>query len=475
MSDERWPPLADLLSGRPIEYARPLVLEIDERHHDLDLRFALPGTIAMLVADSEGADEFNALVDAIRAEDFDAVEAIYSTSVRAFGWALLDPSQDVNDLNDIGVFTAFRYGPKTLRRGLANRPGLRIARSLALYDGAPLDNEQFGVVHYRRADYHGPAHSLVVVRKPRLTPLEQQVIAAVPGDDGESHLGEDVGFFVGAIVGFAQVGGRVVDAVARAVGTADVIHGVEQQVQDVYNQAVNAAEDWVRQAAQDLGVAGIIDVTAAAVNIVEGAVTVVEGAVDGLVDLLTDIIGAAADWVAHNIFTVDDQAQADAQDIEAQADAQDIEAQADTQDIEIDAYTGPGDDAYVQGIQAAEGDPTGAVDDYAGAGAGEGDAGNGADAGEGDAGFGADADAGEGDAGGGDVGDDVLAPKQDTGVTEGADAEWKRAVAAVAAEIEALPPGTAARELLALRARMIALTRPSARRTSLFRDRRKGN
>ena len=123
---------------------------------------------------------------------------------------------------------------------------------------------------HRRVDYDGPAYSLVVVRKPRLTPLERQVIAAVPGDRGESHLGEDDGFFVGAAVAFANVGGRVVDAVARAVGTADAIHGVEQQVQDAYHQAVNAAEDWVRQIAQDLGVEGIIDVTEAAVNIVEG-------------------------------------------------------------------------------------------------------------------------------------------------------------------------------------------------------------
>jgi hypothetical protein len=417
---ERRPTLAEVLSARPMEHGHPLVLEISERHHDHKMRFAHPGTIAMLVAGSRGEAELHRIVEAVRAEDLDELERLHRQIVRHFGRALLDPSHDVRSHEDIPVFTTFRYGRKTLRRGVCTSNGLIVARSLALYDGAELDHKEFEVVHHRRADAEGGVTAVVVIRRPRLTDLERRMIRQVPAAAAEVHFGEEVGFFTGAIVGhaLAHIGERAVEAAARELGIDGQINDVRQAANDIYTAAVNGAHDAAHAAAREVGVEGALDVAEAAVGAVEGAAhaveTVGEAVVDAAVDFVVDVVGAGIDWVAHNIFTVDN-AEVGAQGnagAGAGADAAGANAAGDNAGADNAANDNANDNA----------NDDAADDNFADDGAGD-------------------------DANGGD---------DEADKEGGSFRNWADRVDDVALELEALRPAAAVRELLGLRARMIA-------------------
>jgi hypothetical protein len=413
--------LADVLSARPIEHGRPIVLEISERHHDVPMRFAQPGTIAMLVAGPRGETELNRIVEAVRSENLEEVERLHREIVRHFGRSLLDPSHDVRSPEDIPVFTTFRYGRKTLRRGMCTSTGLIVARSLALYDGAHLNHADFDVVHHRRSDADGRVTAVVVIRRPRLTDLERKMIAKIPAAAAEVHLGEDAGFFAGAIVAnaLAHVGERALVATAKELGVDGYINDVRNAANEIYNAAVNGAHNAAHEVAQDVGVEGIINVAEAAVGVVENAVGAVnalgEAAVDAAVDFVVDAVGAAVDWVAHNIFTVDNaNAGAGAQD--------NAGAGANAADNNAANNNAAGDNAAAD--NAAGDNADNAANDNA------------------------------------DQGGDA---NKDEG---GSFKNWVEQIDDMALELEALQPAAAVRELLGLRARMIS-DRSRRQRTSL--------
>lgn len=420
MAEQRRPRLADVLSGRPMEHGRPLVLEISERHHDVKMRFAQPGTIAMLVAGPRGEAQLDRIIKAVRSESFEEVERLHGEIVRHFGRSLLDPEHDVRSLEEIPVFTTFRYGRKTLRRGMCTSSGLIVARSLALYDGAELNHADFDVVHHRRADAEGRVTAVVVIRRPRLTDLERKMIKQIPAAAAEAHLGEEVGFFAGAIVGhaLAHVGERALQAAARELGVDGYINDVRNAANDIYTAAVNGAHNAAHAVAQELGVEGAINVAEVAVGVVEGAVGAVnalgEAVVDVAVDFVVDIVGAAVDWVAHNIFTVDN-AQADAG---AQGDAG---AGANAAGDNAAGDNAAGDNAAGDNAAGDDAADDNAADDNA--------ADDNADENEG-----GDADKDEG----------------------GSFKNWVDQIDEIALELESLQPAAAVRELLTLRARMIS-------------------
>jgi hypothetical protein len=335
------------------------------------------------------------------------VERLHGEIVRHFGRALLDPSHDVRSPEDIPVFTTFRYGRKTLRRGVCTSSGLIVARSLALYDGADLDHQEFQVVHHRRADAEGRVTAVVVIRRPRLTDLERRMIRQIPAAAAEVHFGEEAGFFTGTIVGHAleHVAERAVEAAAREVGIEGQINDVRQAANDVYNAVVNGAHNAAHAAAREVGVEGAIDVAEAAVGVAHAVATAGEAVVDAAVDFVVDAVGAAVDWVAHNIFTVDN---ADA----AGADAAGANAAGDN----AAGANAAGDNA------ANDNANENAADDNAN-----------------------------------DNADDNANEGGDQADKEGGSfRNWADRVDDVALELESLRPAAAVRELLGLRARMIA-------------------
>jgi hypothetical protein len=409
-----------------------LVLEIDARHHDHAMRFAQPGTIAMLVAGPEGEEHLHRIEEAVRAEELDALDEAHAGIMRQFGRSLLEPRHDVRRLDAVPVFTSFRYGQKTLRRGMFSTSGLLVARSLALYDGAKLDPSQFQVVHHRARDAELRVQTLVVVRVPRLTDLERKMIEQIRADVAEVNLGEEVGMFTGAIIGEAarELGARAVEWVAHEIGIDQQLHDLQHAAEDVYHQAVNDAQEVVHQVAQELGVDGIIN----AAEDVAGLVTAVEGladrAVDAAVDFIADAVGAAVDWVAHNIFTVDGANQADQQQADQQqADQQQADQQQAAQQ-QADQQQAAQQQADQQQADQQQADQQQADQQQA---------------------------------------DQQQAAQQQAGHdgAGGGFAQWREEIARVSQELEQLPATTAVRELLALRAQMIAV-QSVGQRTSLI-------
>ena len=310
MPGERRRPLADLLSGREVVLVKPKVLEISERHHDLRLSFAPPGTIALLVASAGGERELQRLVQAIEKENFAELEAVHSELAHRFADFVLAPSWNVDALYKVPVFVSFRYGAKTLRRGMFAHGGLPIAHSLALYDGAALDAKHFTVVEHRARGHKDAVHAVVVVRKPRLTDLERHLIERIPAEvSSEINLGEEYGMWTAVVVGqvVADLGKRVIERVADELTVGDQVRAVEgvitapaAVVQGIGAEGVRAIEGAVNAGLDVIGLGQ-------AARDVEGAVG---HAVDDVVNAIVDAVGDAVAWVTHNIFTADN-AQAD--------------------------------------------------------------------------------------------------------------------------------------------------------------------
>jgi hypothetical protein len=162
----------------------------------------------------------------------------------------------------------------------------------------------------------------------------------------------------------------------------------------------------------------VINVAEAAVGAVQGAVGAVnalgDAVVDAAVDFVVDAVGAAVDWVAHNIFTVDNAGAGAQGNADAGADAAGANA--------------AGDNA--------------AGDNAAGDNAANNNAANDNAANDNAAGDNANDNANEG----GDQADKE----------GGSFRNWVERVDDISLELEALQPAAAVRELLGLRARMIA-------------------
>jgi hypothetical protein len=394
MAKGRRTPIGDVLSGRPVDFSRPLVLEIDDEHHDVPMRLAQPGTIALLVARKEGDPELRRIVDAIRDGDLRRADRVYTETLRDFGRSLLDPKHDVKSIDDIPVFSSFRYGRKTLRRGMCTTSGLQVARSLALYDGARLDPGEFQVVHHRKQGNKERVRSVVVVRKPRLTKLERTIIEKVPAESTEINFGEDVGMFVGVIVGAVAE-----EFAERAVNYTAQVLGIDKEIQAGQQAVANAKaeiNDFVHEVADDFGIEGVINVAEAGFNAVDAVAGVGEAAVDYIVDGFVDAVGVIVDWVA--------DAFADDADVQVEANAgADFQADADA-DADADAFEFAADD--------------GADDDEGG---------------------------------------------DDFDIESGKLVGWDEELAKASDEIAGLAPAAAVRQLLALRAKVIAANRGGSR------------
>ena len=265
MSQDRRQPIADMLSGREVRFGTPRVLEISERHHDRRLAFAAPGTIALLVASDRGREDLDRLVEAVEKEDFDQLEAVHAGVAHQFVDFVLDPAWDLDADYRVPVFVGFRYAHKTLRRGMFAHGALPVAYSLALYDGAPLDPERFGTIEYRSPRSAERLHSVVVVRKPRLTEIEQHLISTLPAEvRPEPNLGEEYGFWTGVVV-------------AQAVGN------LAQRVHEPRRRRPDRVGDEVR--------CFVENVVNAPAQVVQGLVNVGVGAIEGAVNAGLDAIG----------------------------------------------------------------------------------------------------------------------------------------------------------------------------------------
>jgi hypothetical protein len=126
----------------------------------------------------------------IASREFRRLDAIHSTLRRQYSDVFGAGRPIYESRHDIPFLTEFRYAGKTVRQGMVVGPGLPVAHSLVLYNGAPLAHDAFTAVEYRRPDSHEPAHMLVVVREPKLTELEQEILGQLSDAASPFNVGE---------------------------------------------------------------------------------------------------------------------------------------------------------------------------------------------------------------------------------------------------------------------------------------------
>jgi hypothetical protein len=216
--------LAGVLAEREPRLSRPRVAVIGDEQDGRKIGLAEPGTIALLVASDEGASMLDGIERSVARKDFGELEEIYSTLKGQYVDVFGARRPLYESRRDIPFLTEFRYAGKTLRQGMVVAPRLPVAHSLVLYNGARLALDAFSAVEYRRADSLAPAHTLVVVREPRLTELEQAILGQISDTASPFNTGESVEAWTDVVVNVAQ---EVVQQVAEAVVEYVVDHVVE--------------------------------------------------------------------------------------------------------------------------------------------------------------------------------------------------------------------------------------------------------
>jgi hypothetical protein len=260
------------------------------------MRFAQPGTVALMIAGAEGAEMLDRIASAVEREDLEEVERLHAEMKEGFARAILSSDPAAVEKEQQRTHAAFVYGRRGVVVGMFTPSGIPFAHSLALLDRDQVDPESFAVVVSREPGTDDEVHALAVARVPALTPLERNVLVLAPRRPG----GVELGFWAEAFVArfAADLGERAIDWVANEIGIADQINAardfvgqVEHAADDIVGAAFNAADGVIDGLAQAAGIDGIIQAGEDVVH----AVGEVAGAVDHAVD---DVAHAAADVVA---------------------------------------------------------------------------------------------------------------------------------------------------------------------------------
>lgn len=267
-------------------------------------------------------------------EDLTEVERLYTTTKEAFTRALLTADPAAVAKEHERTHAAFVHGRRRIVVGMFPPQGIPVAHSLALLDADDVDPDDFAVAVSRLRGTDDEVHALAVVRVPKLTRLEREVLSRVPA---LRPGGVEFGYWTEAVVArfAADLAGRAVEFAANEIGIADQIHAaqnivgqVEHAADDIVGAAFDAADavihglaqaagiDAVIQAGQDPvhAVANVVDAAAdvvadaaeavvdAAADVVGDAADAVVGAAEAVGDAVGDAVGAAVDWVAENVF-----------------------------------------------------------------------------------------------------------------------------------------------------------------------------
>jgi hypothetical protein len=243
--------LAGVLAEREPRFARPRVTIIEAEEKDRKIGLADPGTIAVLVASDDGAGMLNDIERSIARKDFARLEDTYATLKRQYIDAFTAGRPLYDSRRDIPFLMECRYAGKTLRQGMIAAPQLPVAHSLVLYNGAELALDQFRAVEYRRPGAQEPAHMLIVVREPRLTELERDILTqvSVQGDAaGAFNVGESVQAWTDVVVDVAY---QAVQEVAQQVVEYVVDKAVEVVAEVIVAAVVGGDEAEDDRAAEE--------------------------------------------------------------------------------------------------------------------------------------------------------------------------------------------------------------------------------
>jgi hypothetical protein len=125
----------------------------------------------------------------------------------------------ISRVADLPVLTEIAYHGKTLVEGLACTPDLEAMAAVVPFAGGRLNQDDFAAIHYTPADQPRPTdlETVILVRQPRLTELEQELLDLLPDADSDAAIGS---------ADLAVVPGPVAEAVAVAVFVVAEIYAV---------------------------------------------------------------------------------------------------------------------------------------------------------------------------------------------------------------------------------------------------------
>lgn len=324
--------------GRRTALVQPRVLTISSRHDAVPMKFAQPGTVALLVANADGAELLQQIGDAVEREDLAEVERLYTTTKEQFAATMLTADRETLAREHDRTHATFVHGRRRVVLGMFTPTGAPVAHSLALLDSEDVDASSFAVAVSQAEGVDDEVFALAVARQAELTPLEREVLGRIPDEVGRGPGAVELGYWTEGIVArFAiDLGERAIEYAANELGVTDQIRAVqdivgqvEHAAEDVVGAAVDAADGIIHGLAEAAGIDGIIQAGEDVVNAVGDVVNAVDNAVNNAVDAAADVVAdaagavvdAAADAVGQVADAVGQAAEAVGNAVDAAADA----------------------------------------------------------------------------------------------------------------------------------------------------------
>lgn len=286
---------------RNISVVKPKVLTISSQQPDRGMRFAQPGTVAMLIAGAEGAAHLDAIAEAVESENFEEVERLHVESTTLIAKTLLTADKQALADQHERTHATFVHGRSHVVLGMFTPSGVPVAHSLALLDGETADPEDYVVAVSRFDGTEDPVTALVVAWEPQFTPLEREVSLRVPELVGRAGALE-LGYWVEGIAArFAvDLTERAIEFAAEELGVTDQIHAVQDLVgqvehaaADIVGAALHAADGVIHGLAEAAGIDGIIQAGEDAVLAVAHVVNAIDNAFNAVVDAGAEVVADA--------------------------------------------------------------------------------------------------------------------------------------------------------------------------------------
>ena len=275
------------------------------------MRFAQPGTVALMIAGAEGANLLESVANAAEHEDLDEIERLYTLIKEQFASAMLSADRETFVSEHERTHATFVHGRRRVVLGMFTPSGIPVAHSLALLDGEEVDPDSFAVAVSRLAGTNNEGSALAVARMAEPTALELEVMRA---RERAGLPGLEIGYWTEGVVArfAADLGERAIEYAAEQLGFAEEIEAarafvgqVEHAAEDVIGAAFNAADGIIHGLAQAAGIDGIVqageDVAHAVGNVVGAVDNAVNNAVDAAAGAVADAAGAVVDAAANAV------------------------------------------------------------------------------------------------------------------------------------------------------------------------------
>jgi hypothetical protein len=212
------------------------------------LNFLPSGSISVFVG-KKGSPNLETLHSSLAGGDYDAFGAALGAHVERLG-KILEGKKPFNggSLHNAAVLGEVSYHGKKLSSMFMVNDALPVNFAFLPYSGGNLNHGAFQLTQYAKGSDH--LESLVVLRKPELTKVEQDILKQIPPEQVSLQIG-DGGVYANALAAVAAAGAGALLVAGAFVGAYYVFQYVARQLQQQQakqNQA--AAQDQAAQQEQ---------------------------------------------------------------------------------------------------------------------------------------------------------------------------------------------------------------------------------